>query len=266
MLRKIVRLEDLDYRLYLNILSLYRSNPLIHIYLFYDIIYDIDYSRFYFVVDHKRHVLAYLLLWNKYGSMSTHLWYNDLEAADLLINYIPCIKGITIVYGNEIVERVINKLSMCGYKLKVKNYLTMSVSNKEFKPYYPERAIRLTNKHLEQFTEFKKKQGVTYTLETARKILGERIYYGVFINNELVSTACSYLRTRDIWVIGDVYTLPKYRNRGYGKITTSAITATALNSGARALLHVYKKNKPAVNLYKRLGYRTLYTTKWIYTS
>ena len=61
----------------------------------------------------------------------------------------------------------------------------------------------------------------------------------------------------ELWLIGDVFTHPNYRSRGYGKIATSAITKDAIVSGAKALLHVEEGNEPAIRVYKALGYRVI---------
>lgn len=53
--------------------------------------------------------------------------------------------------------------------------------------------------------------------ETARRILRERVYYGILDGRQLVSIASITPMTRHVWVIMDVYTRPGYRGRGYAK-------------------------------------------------
>lgn len=84
-----------------------------------------------------------------------------------------------------------------------------------------------------------------------------------FVNNNLISIACTYIRTKDVWVIGDVYTKPEYRGRGYAKIATSAITRDAIIAGTIPLLHVNENNTPAIKLYKKLGYKIIRKRPWI---
>lgn len=68
----------------------------------------------------------------------------------------------------------------------------------------------------------------------------------------------------EVLPIGNVYTHPDYRGRGYAKTVTSAITGDALLSGARALLHVAEDNEPAIRVYRTLGYRTISRKPWVF--
>ncbi|HDD33548.1 MAG TPA: GNAT family N-acetyltransferase, partial [Thermofilaceae archaeon] len=82
----------------------------------------------------------------------------------------------------------------------------------------------------------------------------------------LVSIACAYLRLPEVWVVGDVYTHPAYRGRGYAKAATSAITSDAISAGAIAMLHVAEGNEPALRVYRALGYRVTGRKPWVFYS
>lgn len=110
---------------------------------------------------------------------------------------------------------------------------------------------------MREFLKLKEAGGSVLGEEEALEIMGKRRYYGVFDEKQLVSIACSYLRTADVWLTGDVYTHPAYRGRGYAKAATSAITRDTVVSGARALLHVAADNEPALRVYRALGYRAV---------
>jgi len=73
-----------------------------------------------------------------------------------------------------------------------------------------------------------------------------------YVDGRLVSIACCYLRRLDVWVIGDVYTRPDFRGRGYAKIVTSAVTRDAINSGASVMLHVKSNNYPAIKYMRKM--------------
>ncbi len=88
-------------------------------------------------------------------------------------------------------------------------------------------------------------------------------YYGLFTNNELVAIAGTYLKLPEVWVIGDVFTAPNYRNRGFAKAVVSAVTKDVINAGAMAILHVDENNTPAIKVYKRLGYIAVQYFTWL---
>jgi RimJ/RimL family protein N-acetyltransferase len=87
--------------------------------------------------------------------------------------------------------------------------------------------------------------------------------YGVFINDELVSYAGSFIQLPQLWVIGGVYTNPKYRSKGYATQATSAITEEALRNAEAAALFVRTDNNPAKKVYEKIGYRKIGEKIWI---
>lgn len=87
--------------------------------------------------------------------------------------------------------------------------------------------------------------------------------YGVFVNDELVSYAKSFLQPPQVWVIGGVYTHPSYRNRGYATLATSAVTEEALKNAESAMLFVRSDNYPAIRVYEKIGYKKMYEKLWV---
>ncbi|BCX04095.1 MAG: hypothetical protein KatS3mg053_2033 [Candidatus Roseilinea sp.] len=63
---------------------------------------------------------------------------------------------------------------------------------------------------------------------------------------------------RDTWIIGNVATQPAYRNRGIGRAVVEACIQYAASRGGRYIaLQADVNNKPALHLYKKLGFRRL---------
>jgi len=87
--------------------------------------------------------------------------------------------------------------------------------------------------------------------------------YGVFIDNELVSYAGSFLQLPQIWMIGGVYTHPNHRSKGYATLATSAITEEALRNADSASLFVRVDNYPAIKVYEKIGYKKISEKLWI---
>ena len=60
--------------------------------------------------------------------------------------------------------------------------------------------------------------------------------YGVFLGEELVSYAGSFIQLPQVWMIGGVYTAPEHRSNGYATWATSAVTEQALKKARAAAL------------------------------
>jgi len=80
------------------------------------------------------------------------------------------------------------------------------------------------------------------------------------IQVEGVAVACAMgVVDQDLFGVYDVVVDPDHRNRGCGRQLMSALLNWAARNGARrAYLLVDADNAPALSLYTRLGYRTLY--------
>jgi predicted GNAT family acetyltransferase len=75
--------------------------------------------------------------------------------------------------------------------------------------------------------------------------------------DQLVAVAGTHLvsPTYNVAAVGNVFTHPNYRGRGFGTATTSAVVDELLESGIRDIvLNVSRGNAIAVRLYERLGF------------
>lgn len=84
------------------------------------------------------------------------------------------------------------------------------------------------------------------------------VYYGVFDEGVLVAAAGTHLVSphQSLAVVGNVFTHPRARGRGYATRVTGAVTRALLEGGCgQVVLTVDPKNTPAVAAYTRLGYR-----------
>lgn len=87
--------------------------------------------------------------------------------------------------------------------------------------------------------------------------------YGVFVNDELVAYAGSFLQLPQVWMIGGVFTHPNNRNKGYAKFAVSAVTEEALKNAETAALFVRSENYPATRAYEKIGYRKIGEKLWV---
>ncbi len=88
-------------------------------------------------------------------------------------------------------------------------------------------------------------------------VLDDGVYYGVRVGGRLVAAAGTHAlnELERIAVVGNVMTHADYRNHGYAKMVTGAVTAELLERVDDVTLNVHADNDPAVAAYARLGYR-----------
>ena len=87
--------------------------------------------------------------------------------------------------------------------------------------------------------------------------------YGVFLGDELVSYAGSFIQLPQVWMIGGVYTATMHRNKGYATSATSAVTEEALRNADAAALFARSDNRAAIKVYERIGYRKIGEKVWV---
>ncbi len=151
------------------------------------------------------------------------------------------------------------------YRLRhIREMLRMAVSKAGFRPAREqERAEPLTINDLPELNRIYRMASGTafapYQLESG-------IFYGIKVEGRLVSTAGTHVISpaERIVAVGNVFTHPHFRGRGYAQAVTGAVTAEALRRfgpdepgapQAVAILNVLADNAPAVAAYTKLGYR-----------
>jgi ribosomal protein S18 acetylase RimI-like enzyme len=84
------------------------------------------------------------------------------------------------------------------------------------------------------------------------------VFYGVWADEALVATAGTHVwsRAEGVAAIGNVFTRPEYRGRGYATVCTGAVVRDTLAAGLdTVILNVREENAPAVRVYEKLGFR-----------
>jgi RimJ/RimL family protein N-acetyltransferase len=81
-------------------------------------------------------------------------------------------------------------------------------------------------------------------------------YHGVYVDSRLVAVAGTHVVSPEegVAVVGNVFTHPRFRGRGYATLATGATTAALLEQCRDVVLTVDPNNTPAVRAYLRLGY------------
>ncbi len=98
-------------------------------------------------------------------------------------------------------------------------------------------------------------QGGGETFNAAQLETG--VFYGVYERERLVAAAGTHLLSPSYSraAVGNIYTAPDYRGRGYGTAVTGAVVSTLLRRGIRHIfLNVAQTNRNAIHIYEKLGF------------
>ena len=236
----------------------YLMDPVRYAYLYYNIIYYPEFTEVYLNVV-SNEIIGYLLIYRGLQYTAVHILGN---APINVLSEMP-LDNLIIHIETEPkhVNYLINELSRRG-SITQSRALTMICWSNSFREFVIQDDFiirRLLINDIKEFLRVKSIQGVRISEAEALLRLSSPHwhYYGLFINNELVSIATTYLKLPEVWAIGDVFTIPNYRNKGFAKAVVSAVTKDAINAGAMTMLHVDEDNTPAIRAYKRLGYLTI---------
>lgn len=128
----------------------------------------------------------------------------------------------------------------------------MVLRRERFKP-VPGHPVRLTAHHLESLQ-------VLYTLGGGGAFspaqLETGIFYGLFLDGELVAAAGTHLvsRTYGVAAVGNVFVRPMERGHGYGTLVTSAVIEELLQARIPDIVLNVAQDNSAISIYQRLGF------------
>jgi ribosomal protein S18 acetylase RimI-like enzyme len=83
------------------------------------------------------------------------------------------------------------------------------------------------------------------------------VYYGIKADGQLVSAAGTHLvsPTFGVAAVGNIFTHPNHRRRGYATACTSQVVEELISQGLDVVLNVNRENTEAMGIYKKLGFR-----------
>lgn len=83
------------------------------------------------------------------------------------------------------------------------------------------------------------------------------VYYGIRVGGRLIAAAGTHVVSHEarLAAVGNVLTQTEFRGRGFATATTGAVTAELLRTCDQVVLNVRSDNPPALQAYRRLGYR-----------
>ena len=131
--------------------------------------------------------------------------------------------------------------------------IRMALTAGTFRP-VESNAVRLTSQDVDGLNELYRLGGGS---GFAPFQVTQGIFYGIRSGGKLVATAGTHVISPkyDIGCVGNVFTHPAFRRRGYAAACTSAVTRDVFSSGCGdVVLNVRADNETAIRVYQRLGY------------
>ena len=132
--------------------------------------------------------------------------------------------------------------------------IRMTVDRASFRPYPMPEVVRM---HPSDVVDLNRLYQLGFAAWLPAGSVEEGIYYGIHAGGRLVAAAGTHVVSREgrIGVVGNVLTHESYRNRGFAKAVTAAVTEELLGWCDDVVLNVRSDNPPAMAAYAGLGYR-----------
>lgn len=230
-----------------------------HVFAFYDIQLEPDYTTMYVAFENgslKGYVLIYTAL--EFPSVILEC---ESDVAEELIEYAPENRFVMHVSPNllPIIER-----KFPHAKCFVEDWMLVESDDAVFFRSKLVRSLR-TEDDASKLAMLlsSRKDRTTGTVKKYVELISKQPIFGVFVNDELVSYAGSFIQLPEVWMIGGVYTHPKHRSKGYATLATSAVTEKALRNTEVAALFVRSDNYSAIKVYEEIGYKKIGEKLWV---
>lgn len=140
---------------------------------------------------------------------------------------------------------------------KVEEEQVMDLAAADFRPYAAPDGVSVRRASLDDLSALVAFYGDAGTMSRSalgveRPLRDTRLWLAA-LNGEVVAAALTNAETRDLAMIGGVYTPPEWRKRGLGQAVCSALCADLLGAGKQPVL--YWENAAAGKMYAKLGFR-----------
>ncbi|MDH5482112.1 MAG: GNAT family N-acetyltransferase [Candidatus Bathyarchaeota archaeon] len=242
-----------------HVIDSLKSDVVRHVFAFHDIQYDPQHTTTYVAFENGK-LTGYILIYTALEFPSVIL-ESEKDATGKLIEHAP--ENRFIMHAPPELLPII-KRRFPDAKYYAENWMLVKKGQARFfksdavrRLRTKDDAIRLAG--LPSSREDRSRSGIKKYLD----LIGRMIMYGVFIDEELVAYAGSFLQLPQIWMIGRVYTHQDHRNKGYATSATSAVTEEALNNSESAALFVRSDNYSAIRVYEKIGYEKIGEKLWV---
>lgn len=230
-----------------------------HVFAFYDIQREPDYTTMYAAFE-NRSLKGYILIYAALEFPSVVLEC-ETDTAEKLIDYAPENRFIMHV-PPDLLPIVRRKFPRA--KCYVEDWMLV---NRDDAIFFRSNLVRRL--HTEDDASklamllSSRKDRTVGTVKKYVQLIGKQPVYGVFVNDELVSYAGSFIQLPQVWMIGGVYTYPKHRSKGYATLAMSAVTEEALRNAEVAALFVRSDNHSAIRVYEKTSYKKIGEKLWV---
>jgi RimJ/RimL family protein N-acetyltransferase len=258
-LKPMLKIEKIDENNKQRVIDSLKLDIVSHVFAFYDIQYDPKHTSMYAALENGN-LDGYILIYTALDFPSVILECES-ETAESLIKYAPENNFIMHVPPN--LQQIVGS-SFPNAKCYVENWMLVKKAQANF---FESEAVRrlCTEDDATSLAVLlsSRQDRPTGTRRKYLDLISRMPTYGAFMNHELVSYASSFLQLPEVWMMGGVYTNPIHRDKGYGTLTTSAVTKEALKHAESAALFVRSDNHPAIRVYEKIGYKKIGEKLWV---
>jgi ribosomal protein S18 acetylase RimI-like enzyme len=254
------RITKVDKRNQGPLLEYLRNDPERHAFALYDLIREPENTTLFTATDVGGAVAGYLLIYKTTKYLSIVL-DSPTDAAEELLHFAPREKGILFV-PSDLLSIARANISSTGIYLEDQMSLTREKSN--LPP--PTTARRLTGDDSRAVAELYSSDvggSRDVDIDATTKWIERSPFFGVEVNERLVSVAGTLAVMPEVSVIGGVFTHPLYRGRGLAKTVTGAVARHLFSISSLITLYVRSDNESAISAYKSLGFEKTGERFWV---
>ena len=242
-----------------NVTDSLKSDVIRHVFAFYDLQFDPERTTMYAAFENAK-LKGYMLIYTALDFPSVVLEC-EKDPAERLIEYVPENRFISHISPN-LLPIIMRKFP--DAKHYSENW--MLIKRGQAKSFESETVRKLCTEDDASRLATLLSTREDRSQRPSKKymdLISKMPIYGVFVSDELVSYAGSFIQLPQVWMIGGVYTHPNHRSKGYATLATSAVTSEALKNAESAALFVRSDNCPAIRVYEKIGYKKIGEKLWV---